>query len=418
VKKLKNQVKFYFPRELKTYLFLIISACIAIIFINAFVMISDTAHQIFRASTEHYPTLFLILTPLSFTLIIWGVKKYLPYIAGSGIPQVFAAFDSKHKNKRHKLLGFKMAIYKIILVSLATLIGAPVGLVGPSVSIGSAVFYGFVNYINLKRKMLIHNFIAVGGSLGLVLMLNTPLAGISFALEEMARGIKKQNIALLVILITLSYYLNQFFNPAIYLTNLQVLLEINQLLPLVLVVIICGLIGGLFAKFNLIILDKLITNNKTQFIFIILILGSIITILNFLSKGLISGSGKAEILLILAGENLGVEFLIMKIIAVFSSLISTIPGGLFVPSISIGASFGDVITSFIGFDSQFIILMSMVSYLAAITRTPITASLVVLEITTTLNLLPIALIVAFISNYISKFIQPKPFYFALAEKFS
>jgi H+/Cl- antiporter ClcA len=266
--------------------------------------------------------------------------------------------------------------------------------------------------------MLIHNFIAVGGSLGLVLMLNTPLAGISFALEEMARGIKKQNIALLVILITLSYYLNQFFNPAIYLTNLQVLLEINQLLPLVLVVIICGLIGGLFAKFNLIILDKLITNNKTQFIFIILILGSIIAILNFLSKGLISGSSKAEILLILAGENLGVEFLIMKIIAVFSSLISTIPGGLFVPSISIGASFGDVITSFIGFDSQFIILMSMVSYLAAITRTPITASLVVLEITTTLNLLPIALIVAFISNYISKFIQPKPFYFALAEKFS
>jgi H+/Cl- antiporter ClcA len=53
-----------------------------------------------------------------------------------------------------------------------------------------------------------------------------------------------------------------------------------------------------------------------------------------LSAGKIAGSGHAEVLQILNNKPLGLDFVVMKYFATLSSFVSTIPGGVFMPSIS------------------------------------------------------------------------------------
>ena len=120
----------------------------------------------------------------------------------------------------------------------------------------------------------------------------------------------------------------------------------------------------------------------------------------------------------LAGNQLGFEFVLMKYFATLTSLASTIPGGLFMPSISIGAGIGaEIAPYYLKIDTQVIIIMSMIAYLSAVIRAPLTATFVILEMSTAIHLLIPALLVAFIANWISKLIFTQPIYEALAENY-
>jgi H+/Cl- antiporter ClcA len=114
----------------------------------------------------------------------------------------------------------------------------------------------------------------------------------------------------------------------------------------------------------------------------------------------------------------------MKFLATLSSIVAVIPGGLFMPNITIGAGIGSVfyfafesVEFILNIDYQIIVIFSMVAYLSAVIRTPFTASLVILEITNSLNLLIPALIIALISNYISSKIQRQSLFYVLAQNF-
>jgi len=124
------------------------------------------------------------------------------------------------------------------------------------------------------------------------------------------------------------------------------------------------------------------------------------------------------VLLMLGGAGLGLDFVVMKYFATLTSLASTIPGGLFMPSISIGAGIGSEVASFYTqIDTQVIIIMAMIAYLSAVIRAPLTSVFVILEMTTTLHLLIPGLMIAFIANWISKQICAQPIYEALADNY-
>jgi H+/Cl- antiporter ClcA len=149
-----------------------------------------------------------------------------------------------------------------------------------------------------------------------------------------------------------------------------------------------------------------------------LILGLVIASFNYLSKGQIAGSGHNEVLLMLTGDQLGLSFVVMKYIATLSSLVSTIPGGLFMPSISIGAGIGsEAANYYTQINAQIVIIMAMIAYLSAVIRAPLTAVFVILEMTVSLHLIIPGLLVAFTANWISKQISAQPIYEALADNY-
>lgn len=124
--------------------------------------------------------------------------------------------------------------------------------------------------------------------------------------------------------------------------------------------IIVGILGGLFSKMTIYFTTKLVSNNKAKVVVITLCLGVIVALFNYLSKGQIAGSGHTDILQILDNQRLGYDFVIMKFFAVLASFVSTIPRGMFMPSISIGAGVGAEISNFyMQINAQIIIIMAI-----------------------------------------------------------
>ena len=408
------------PNQPKTYLSLLLASLLAVVAIDFFLYVSDYAQHIFKSLINSKPLLSFIITPIAFVLIVYIAKYYCHYIQGSGIPQLIAATDSRNKSIREKLLSFRVAVGKIVFIFLGMLGGAPIGIEGPSIHIGGSIFYGFNRFIKLKRKLLIHALIAIGGSAGLIIAFNAPIAGFLFAYEEIGRKLRKQALILIAIMCGIVYLFAIVYRGSdTYLTDLSShsidLVLIWQLLPLA---ILAGVLGGLFSKTTLYLINKLITHSKFRVITIAIVLGFIVAIFNYLSAGQIAGSGRDEVLLMLESKTLGLDFVAMKYFATLTSLASTIPGGLFMPSISIGAGIGSEAASFYTqIDTQVIIIMAMIAYLSAVIRAPLTSVFVILEMTATLNLLIPGLIVAFIANFISKQIFKQPIYEALADNY-
>ncbi|WP_190600176.1 chloride channel protein [Candidatus Vesicomyidisocius sp. SY067_SCS001] len=408
------------PNKLKIYIFLALSSIITVIVINFFLTYSEHAQNIFKHLISSKPYLSFVITPVVFVLVVYITKYFCHYVQGSGIPQLIIANDSRNKSIRKKLLSFRVATGKIILIFAGMLGGAPIGIEGPSIHIGGSIFFGFNKFIKFKRKLLIHSLIAIGGSAGLIVAFNAPIAGFMFSFEEIGRKLKKQALILIAIVSVVVYLLAIIYRGNnIYLSDMSAnsidLILIWQLLPLV---ILSGILGGLFSKITLYLIKIFTAYTKIKVIIIALILGLIIALFNYLSKGQIAGSGREEVLLILTGYKFGNDFIVMKYLSTLSSLASTIPGGLFMPSISIGAGIGSEISNYYSqINPQIIIIMSMIAYLTAVIRTPLTCTFVILEMTNTLNLLIPALIVAFIANWISKQISTPPIYEALANSY-
>lgn len=414
---MKRFVLHQFPIRLQTYLAILLASLLTIIVITFFIEISEFAQQAYKSTVKENPFLSLIITPLAYVSVIYVAKFYSHRVQSSGIPQVLAALDSRNKQIRKQLLAFRIALAKIGFIFMGMLGGAPIGIEGPCIHIGSSIFYGFNRFLNLKRKIMIHSMIVIGGCAGLLVAFNSPIAAILFAFEELGRNIRKQAMILITIccigiyLAAITYRGNK---P--YLSDLSSLsfdyTLIWQLIPLA---IVAGLMGGLFAKIMVVLVRKFIVHTKAKVIMVALILGGIVALFNYFTGGLIAGSGKEEVLLMLESEKLGIDFLLMKYFATLTSLTSTIPGGLFMPAISIGASIGSESSAILTeINPQVVIIMAIVAYLAGTIRTPLTATFVVLEMTSTIHLILPALMVAFIASYVSTFIKKDPLYETLA----
>lgn len=178
------------------------------------------SQHIFKALIVKHPALSFIITPMTFVAIIYIAKYYCDFVQGSGIPQLIAATDSRNKSIRKKLLSFRIALSKIGFIFLAMLGGAPIGIESPSIHIGGSIFYGFNRFLRLNRKFLIHALIAIGGSAGLIVAFNAPIAGILFAYEEIGRKLKKQAFILISIVSIFVYFLEvSYYGDKPYLGN-------------------------------------------------------------------------------------------------------------------------------------------------------------------------------------------------------
>ncbi len=415
--KILRHLSYQLPNNPKTYLYLFVSSIVSIFAIALFLELADFSQNLFKYLNADIPYLSLALTPAVFAAIVYFDKNSLSFFGGSGVPQLIAATDSRNKKIRLILLSFKIAIGKIFLVSFSVLGGASVSFGGPSVHIGSSIFYNFSHRIKLKRKLLINAIIAMGGSVGLIVAFNAPIAGFLFAFEEIGRNLKKQALVLIAIVIFISYMIASIYHGKTpYLANLDNLyFDIANIWRLIPLVIITGILGALFAKLALNLISKFVFAKNSKVVIFAIVCGLIVGSINSINIHA-SGSGEREIVMMLSGDKLGYEYIFAKFISSLASFASTIAGGLFMTSISIGAAIGSELSDFYQqIDMQVMVLFGMVSYLSAVIRTPLAAAFLVLEMSGSLELILPSLLIAFVSSYISKQISKKPIYEALAD---
>jgi H+/Cl- antiporter ClcA len=148
------------------------------------------------------------------------------------------------------------------------------------------------------------------------------------------------------------------------------------------------------------------------------ICGLIIAAVGVASGGTTFGSGYAEARGLLEGrEHLSVFYPLLKMVSMIGSYLPGIPGGIFAPSLSIGAGFGNVLHMvFSQMQLPMLIALAMVGYLAAVTQSPITSFVIVMEMINGHALVISLMATALISSRVSRFFAP-PLYEALSERY-
>ena len=131
------------------------------------------------------------------------------------------------------------------------------------------------------------------------------------------------------------------------------------------------------------------------------------------------GTGYEEAKLIIEGrDELPAGYGLLKMLASVVSYASGIPGGIFAPSLAVGAGFGINAAQLMPYAPHgAVVLLAMVGYFSGVVRAPITAFVIVIEMTDNHNMVLPLMAAALIASGTSRLICPRPLYKTLADAF-
>jgi H+/Cl- antiporter ClcA len=344
-----------------------------------------------------------------------------PGTEGTGIPQTIAALQLGESPLRSHVLSLRIMIGKLLLLTLGLFSGATIGREGPSVHVAACCLYGARRFASFPRHHVERGLILAGGAAGIGAAFNAPIAGFLFAFEEIGRSFEKENaslimrtpiVACLLCLSVLGYYL--FYG--------QVNSELPSLRAWLWVPAIGiggGLLGGAFARAVAVTTPRVVRLGRRRPWAVAGSLGLGLALLGLLTDGLTYGSGDHEVrTMLLRGGDLPLYFPFAKAAASFVALISSIPGGLFTPSLCVGAGLGDLAAPWIaGVPREAVILLAMGAYFAGVVQSPLTAAIIVVEMTDAPRLLLPLLTSCILAYHASRLLCPVGLYEALAQAF-
>jgi len=381
-----------------------------------FAHLADMASTMFGQMAHARTWLPLIVTPLGFAAIAWITRRVAPEAAGSGIPQVIAAAQNPGRAER-VLISMKAALLKCGFTIAALLCGASVGREGPTVQISAAIlsFHHRILRVPIRSSMII-----AGGAAGVAAAFNTPLAGVTFAIEELADAYE-QRVALLVmttILIAGMVSLG-LAGDYVYFGAVGETLKAGAVLRVAPVAgVLGGLTGGLFARALLgmgAARDRWLPWLSDRPVIWALGCGMVVAALGVLT-GLTWGTGYAAARAIIDGTNAPYWFGPAKFATTLATASSGMPGGIFAPSLATGAGFGALLRPlFPGDPGGAVVLLGMVAYFTGVVRAPLTAVIIIVEATASRGLILPLFLAALIAHAVSALVCKERLYHGLAK---
>ncbi|WP_314261751.1 chloride channel protein [Cardiobacterium hominis] len=410
---------------------LLVGATLVALASLTFAALADYALDANRFWAAAWPLAPWFILPPGMALLAWFTRHHAPYVAGSGIPQVIAALGLPYGANKERLIAWPQTLWKIPLTFLAMLIGASVGREGPSVQVGAAVMLAWGAYCRRHRLafsgLSANELIATGAAGGLAAAFNAPLAGIIFAIEELGRGLHLRWERRLLLGVLASGFIlvaikgnNPYFPAYTGATTIP-----HMIFWVALCGVVCGIAGGIFAR----LLAKGALGYAPAFlrgwlvrhpVIFAALLGLVLAAIGHHTHGQTYGTGYHTVAQALDGEILQPHYLgPAKLLATVATYWSGIAGGIFTPSLTTGAGIGSGLWVLTGgaADHNLLVLLCTAAFLAGATQSPVTASVVVMEMTGSQPLLIWLMTACLIATPVSRQIQPKPFYHAAAARY-
>jgi H+/Cl- antiporter ClcA len=382
---------------------------------------ADAAQRVFHDLIARWRYAPLIVTPLGMALAAWLVRAAFPNSQGSGIPQAIAARRLRDGRARGALVSIRIAVGKILLTLAGLLCGASIGREGPTVQIGASIMFA-IGRLSPNRQP---GLILAGASAGIAAAFNTPLAGIIFGIEEMSRAFEARTSGLLIGGI-IAGGLTSLALQGDYTYFGTTSATLDSALGW-LAVPVCGVAGGFMGGvFSRILIEVgkgvpgRVGRAIRQYPIVFAGLCGLGTALCGLASGdTIYGTGYTEVKgLIDHAASLPPSFGLLKMVATILASLSGIPGGIFSPSLAVGAGFGFNLSAlFPGVPLGAVILLGMVGYFAGVVQAPITAFVIVGEMTNDHAMIIPLMAAAFMGFWSSRLICPEGVYHALAKNF-
>ena len=386
-------------------------------------LLANKAEDVFNKTLAISPAMALLITPVGFGIAVYLARTVFPNSQGSGIPQVIAARKIEDKTKRSALVSLRVSVGKIVVMMFGLLCGASIGREGPTVQVGASIMY----FIGRKSPIVYQqNLLLAGAAAGIAAAFNTPLAGIVFGIEELSRAFEAKASGLVIgCIIAAGVTSLALLGDYTYFGTTDATMPLGMAwLAVPVCAVVGGLLGGLFSRMLLYCLASDPTKGLRRFttakpIVFAVLCGLGVALVGQLGVHSSFGTGYAQARQILHGEgSFTLLYMPLKFLATLFSSISGIPGGLFAPSLSVGAGLGaEFHAIFPSIPVGALVLIAMTSYLTGVVQTPITSFVIVSEMTQDHGMVIPLMVASLIADAASRVVCKDGVYHALSRVF-
>ena len=363
--------------------------------------------------------LFIFPVITTFGGLISGILvfKFAPETKGSGIP-----FVKMVMARMGNITRLRSIIVKFIAGVAGIGTGLSLGREGPSVQLGAGAG-ALVGKIFKMRGTDQSKLVAAGAGSAIGATFNAPIAGTVFVLEELTNKFSANLLfPVLVATVTAASVARHFLgnNPSFTIPYITHDLSLEGIFVCIILGIIAGFLGVAFAKIIYKNNDFFENINKLPNWLKPAIAGFVIGIIGLFIPYVL-GSGNLSVDLLLQHK-----LTLMTVLLVFVAKFFITPfcfgsgavGGIFLPMLMLGSFLGYLVASvfnIFGIQTD-VIVMSMIgmgAFLSAVARTPITAVVMVFEMTAGYtHILPIMLSAA-IADLVAEKLNHRPIYASL-----
>jgi len=407
----------FHPKAWRVRLLFWVGSIIVGLVATLFAVTSEYADHFFHSIAARYEWLPLIITPAGLVLIAWLTRRFFPGSQGSGIPQTIAAMEMQSKSA---LLSIRIAIGKVLLTLMGLACGASIGREGPTVHIGASLLYAFGRYSRYTPRYMEKAAILAGGAAGIAAAFNTPLAGIVFAIEELSRSFEQRSsgvilIAVVIAGVTSIAWLGHYHYFGTFDVGVP---SYDAWIAVAVCGVTGGVLGGLFSQ-GLIWGGRSLRGFAGSHPYLLaLICGLAIAMIGLASNTSPHGTGYDEARNIIdSGGTIRFDpfYPFAKMLATLASYLSGIPGGIFAPSLATGAGLGANLGHWLPVAPlSIMIMLGMVAYFSGVVQSPITAFVIIMEMTNNQEMLLPVIATSLIASGCSKLVCPQPIYRTLA----
>ena len=383
-------------------------------------VLADKAQAFFFAACRQWPAFPFAATPAGLALAVWLTRRFVPNAAGSGIPQVIAAHHMEDPAARGGLVSIRAGLAKVALLTLGLLVGASAGREGPTVQVGAAIMFALARLEPHRQPGLL----IAGSAAGVAAAFNAPLAGIVFGIEEMSRSFEVRTSGLVIATVIAAGLTSlAALGDYTYFGTAAVGMPFGRLwLAIPVAGVVCGALGGLFSRI-LIAVPRHLPAGAGRWIgrHPVIFAGCCglgVALCGAAAGGTVFGTGYEQSKTILAGGTMPWLFGPLKLAATALSSVSGIPGGIFSPSLAVGAGIGyDLHALLPGVPVAALAILCMAAYLAGVVQAPMTSFVIVGEMTANHALTFPIMLAAVIGFATSRLICPEGVYHVLSRNF-
>jgi H+/Cl- antiporter ClcA len=363
----------------------------------------------------------LLLLPAGFALVAWLTGRFAPEATGSGIPQVIAAAEQRWRGRwGGQRVTLKTAIWKVALAAVMLVCGGTIGREGPTVQVVAGVLRTLTR--GLKGGPGRRAIIIAGGAAGVAAAFNTPIAGIVFAVEELARAFERRThttVILVVVAAGMASYAVQGDYAYFGVLKGEPALK-SAWLAAPAIGLAGGLFGGLFSRALAIMIgpdaNPVAAWRRSHPVLFAAGCGMVAMAAAVISGGVTFGAGYAEAHALLHGQRgEGLNLAVWKFVASLAAAASGTPGGIFAPSLATGAGLGAAVAHLgLGVASRDAVVLGMTGYLAGVVQAPLTSAVILMEMTREPSLVGPLILAALVARWASSLIMPQPIYHVLS----
>jgi H+/Cl- antiporter ClcA len=353
---------------------LFLATCIGILVgISTTVFLKLLGFGIFATARYHY---YFLLLPAALFLSALIVKVFAPDAEGHGTEKVIEAVH-RHSGK----IQLAVVPVKLVATIITIAFGGSAGKEGPAAQIGAAIasaFSGLLRFSDQDRKKLV----ICGISAGFATVFGTPIAGALFGVEVLFVGTMLYDVLLPSFVAGIvGYQVSttlgiKYFHEAVCIVPV---FSSYFFLKICLAGLFFGLCSLLLIE-SLSLFERLSHRVKVWKPLKGLIGGMALIILSLLFSTRYLGLGLETIKASLAGGSIPGGAFLLKILFTSITLGFGGSGGIVTPIFFTGATAGSAFANVLGFDTSLFSAIGMVALLAGAANTPISASIMAIEL--------------------------------------